>query len=386
MKRVLLILVALCLLLCACNSQPEETQPSMAHNTEPTVPATTEATVPPTTQAPTEPATEPSTAPSTEPNQPSELLYTHPLTGEKLAQPATARPVAVVINNIRSAQPMHGIGQADVLFEITAEGGGTITRMLGIFTDLENVETIGSIRSARTYLISLGRSFDAPIIHCGASKYGYEEFTTTKWSHLDEIYSGGYFYRNQERIKAGYATEHTLFANGSDLMKGLKDKGIKLSYDSEADFGFSFTENVDLGGESAKEISFRFYSNGKGTTLSYDEATGMYHITQTWYEGTDRTELLADANTGEAVPFRNAFILHAKTTTDGYRMFATLTGEGKGYYACGGQIIPVIWHRDSISDPFYFTLEDGTPVSLGVGKTYIGILPSSGSLEALTYK
>ena len=57
------------------------------------------------------------------------------------------RPVAVMFNNLKAAQPQVGIAQADVIYEITAEGG--LNRMLGPYQTLERVGTLGSIRSPR---------------------------------------------------------------------------------------------------------------------------------------------------------------------------------------------------------------------------------------------
>lgn len=140
MKRLLVLLLAACALLYACGAQP-----SLFHREDPgeTTPPTTAPTVPGETTGPTEPP---------------EAAYRHPLTGAPLDAPFAGRCTAVVINNIRQAQPLYGIGQADVLYEIIAEGGGSITRCLGIFSEIGSVEKIGSIRSARTYLVDLARA------------------------------------------------------------------------------------------------------------------------------------------------------------------------------------------------------------------------------------
>ena len=61
--------------------------------------------------------------------------YYAPLTGEQLsAKPENTRPFAVMINNIVYAQPQVGISNADIIYEIPAEGG--ITRMMAIFSHL----------------------------------------------------------------------------------------------------------------------------------------------------------------------------------------------------------------------------------------------------------
>ena len=83
--------------------------------------------------------------------------YYAPLTGEPLSsKPANTRPFAVMINNIVFAQPQVGISNADMIYEIPAEGG--ITRMMAIFSHLYDVESVGSIRSLRPYYLSVALS------------------------------------------------------------------------------------------------------------------------------------------------------------------------------------------------------------------------------------
>ena len=89
MKKALAILLCMCLFLGACGKQPENTDPTTVPST---AAPTTETTIAPTTEATTEPATVPTT-------EPVVLNYRHPITGEPMAEPLTARPVAVVTNN-----------------------------------------------------------------------------------------------------------------------------------------------------------------------------------------------------------------------------------------------------------------------------------------------
>ena len=69
------------------------------------------------------------------------------------------RPFAVMINNIRVATPQCGISKADIIFETLAEGG--LTRLMAVYQDIEDVGTIGSVRSARPYYIDIAMGFDA---------------------------------------------------------------------------------------------------------------------------------------------------------------------------------------------------------------------------------
>jgi hypothetical protein len=374
MKRLMILLLAL-VLLCGCQTNPGVTEPS----TVPTVPTTQPVTTPATTQPTTEPATEPATEPVTEPATEPVVLYRNPLTGEALEEPVTKRPYAMVINNIRAAQPLHGIGQADMLFEIVAEGGGSITRCVALYHDPAGVEKIGSIRSARTYLIDIARAYDAIFVHAGWSEYAQDLLGKSHWPFLNGLFgdAGSYFYRDRDRINAGYSLEHTYFTTGNGVIEYAQAK--KYRTDSKFDsYGLTFTADGTPAGKEASSITLSFYKNGKGTRMDYDAQDGCYYGTQLW---SSHTGEFLDANTDVKVPFENVVILYARTTTDGYRMFADLVGSGKGYFACGGKIVPILWSRNTETAPFVYTLEDGTPVELGIGKTYVGIIPKGSPVE-----
>lgn len=368
-----LICLTLCLLvLCGCSTaEAPETQGA----TTPSI------TNPPTeaTQAPTEPPTVPPTEVPTDPIVTPGLQLRHPLNGAPIDQPVMNRPFAVVINNIYDAQPLHGISQADIFYEIVAEGGGTITRCLAIYTDPGSVPKIGSVRSARTYFLTLTRAYDAILVHAGGSDYAYDELRQGDYAHMDGRLEYGHndtFYRDQQRLDAGYALEHTLFTSGESILELAVKKGLAITYDYPLDVKLQFEEEVQLSGSSAKTITLHFLSErGKGTILTYDETLGQYGMTQEFYG--EYLLPLQDANNEEPVCFSNVLILHAKTSSDGYRMFAQLTGEGTGYFACNGQAVPITWHRESEDTPFTYRFTDGTPITLQTGRTYIGIVSTN---------
>ena len=74
-------------------------------------------------------------APVEEPDrsqEPEEPVYPYaaPLTGEGLTEDVSGRrPIAIMLNNLSKALPQAGVAQADVIYEIVAEGG--ITRGWG---------------------------------------------------------------------------------------------------------------------------------------------------------------------------------------------------------------------------------------------------------------
>ena len=352
MKRIFTLLLALSLLftLCACGGD-----------------------------APTEPSTEPTDAPTTEATEPP-VLYRNPLNGEPMDAPYEGRPVAIVINNQIDALPQFGISEADLMYELEVEGD--ITRYMAIFSDLSDVGSIGPVRSDRVFFNNIALSFDAPIVHCGGSDFalkGHIDETGTKinnWQHINEAFNGSYFFRDYERSRNGYSWEHTLFTSGAQMIQAMEDKGYDKHSDtfleqqtSELYYGLQFDDEIELNGETANHVTAVFRL-GKTTGFTYDPETGLYSASQYKKEH-------LDAGAGKCVTYKNLLILYTskwgKADTSYVRSFYDLLGEGTGYFACNGQIIPIRWYRDNYRSSFTYTLEDGTPLVMGVGSTYVGI-------------
>ena len=378
MKRVLILVLAITLiLLCSCSKPVDETLPATVPTQETTNPPTDPPTNPPT-DAPTDPTEEPTEAPTEPP-----VLYRNPLTGEPLDALTTDRPVCVVFNNSRAAMPQHGVGQADILYETLIEGE---TRCMGVFYNLSAAtQPLGSIRSARRDFIRLAMGYDAIYVHGGQSsgEYGAKEyFAATGWDHIDGVQgsgSGNYYYRTRQD---SYALEHTLFIKPADAIAYAKKMNCTMSRDESVDFGWEFSDEIDLAGTTANKVTVWFNMSQthstkwhKSTTMNYNETTGLYEAYQ---HGAN----YIDGNTGETLTFRNVLILHMNIKTlDNSLMKIDVVGSGKGYFACNGQIIPILWSRTSEYDNYVYTLEDGTPLTLGVGKTYVALIPINGHVE-----
>ena len=331
-----------------------------------------EPTTVPTTTAPVE-TTEESVPETTEAKE-----LRHPLNGELLEEPFVGRTVAVVTPNDSAALPQHGLSNADVIYEIEAEGG--VTRCLTLYTDLSFEEKIGPIRSSRTYFNNVAVSYNAPIVHCGGSPGGrkgrYDDSGTKikKWQHIDEMANYGYFYRDSDRSSAGYAYEYTLFTKGEKLIACMREKKYKTKA-TDVDYGFSFNEMPEIVGgadASAVTVAFRGY---KKTYMTLNSETGLY-------EGYQLGRNWVDGNTNEVLAFRNLIVLKAQQWHDNenYRTYYDLIGEGEGYYACDGKIIPIKWTREKLKGPFSYTDMEGNPITLGVGKTYVALTSLEGTV------
>lgn len=340
MKRYLAILLALALVLCSACGGTKSEAPELSNNK----------------------------------NDTQKEVYYAPLTGEELeSAPANTRPYAVMINNIIYAQPQVGVGSADMIYEIPAEGG--ITRMMAIFSDLSDLESIGSIRSLRPYYLSVALSYDAIVIHGGGSEQAYSDVKTYNTDNLDGVRdakaSSAIFYRDSSRGQ--YGSEHTLFFHGTKVADLVQDYGFRTEHDSSYKTGLNFSDDAVsqcTGDAGTVKVTF---NTSKSTQFTYQPDSGKYTAVQ-------YNDDYKDGATGEKVTFSNVLILSAAMrTVDSYgRLAVDLVGSGDGYLACGGKYVPIKWSRSSINDCFTYTLADGTPLNLARGTTYVGVIPTDG--------
>lgn len=312
---------------------------------------------------------EPRPEPEPEPYVPSGI---NPLTGEPMeSKYENNRPVAVMLNNLKAAQPQLGISQADIIYEAPAEGG--ITRMLGVYQSLEGVGNLGSIRSARSYYLELALGLDALFVHAGGSPGAYRDLPAWGVDNMDGVRGRSdaeIFWRDAERRKSkGY--EHSLLTSGERILDYLSEG----HFPTEHERGYVYTQafvpdGTPRDGVPAEHVKLRF-SEYKTGTFDYDSEMGKYLVGQYGKE-------YVDGNTGEQVAVTNLLVLETKISVisgdpEG-RLDVRLTGEGEGTYFCGGKSVPIRWSKADRNSPFVYTLEGGKLLALGQGESYVCII------------
>ncbi len=359
MKRAICLFSALLLLLtAACGDTTGE----------PT--ATPEATPAPEITATPEPTPEPT---------PESIR--EPLTGLPCDQDVSAlRPVAVMLNNLKAALPQQGNSQADIIYEVLAEGG--ITRMLGVYQHPEKVGLIGSVRSARQYYWELAQGHDAVYIHAGGSPEFYETKSRLGLFTVDGVngsyaYAGaGMFWRDRERIPGHrYAVEHSLLTSG-EAIAAMLSKEDKTAHAEGYQYEMAFADDgTPAGGQNALTVTVPF-SNYKSGVFRYDAATGLYAVEeygQPYLDGNDNTQ----------VAVTNLIVAQTTcTVVDGSGRIKVDLSSGSGWFACGGKIVPITWQKGDASQQLRYFNEDGSPLTLGRGKSYVCIIPTNRTVTA----
>lgn len=359
MKKWIAILLACAMLfaLCACgggNAEPEDSQelPPVVEDE-------------PSSQV----QTEPEEAPEPEPEDESSATgYINPLTGEATETDISAnRPIAVMLNTLKKALPQSGNGSADMLMEITEEGG--ITRVMAVFQDPTGVGTIGTVRSTREYFSFMAMGFDAIFCHCGGSSFGIGALERNNYATLNQFYNGDLYWRDSYRQEnVGY--EHSLYTSSDNLQSYLAETTkIRTTHEESFSSPYTFTaDGTPADGQSAGQVDVSF-SGYKQTHFTYDASTGKYNVA--FFEN----EPYMDANTNTQVAVTNVIVVVTEQSTkeDGQRQEYDLS-SGTGYFACGGKYIAINWAKGGETDPLIFTNTDGTQLDLGVGSTYICVV------------
>ncbi|MBR6556594.1 MAG: DUF3048 domain-containing protein [Clostridia bacterium] len=374
MKKYAFLLLAVFLLaaLAGCGTDtPSESPSSVSESVEPS----SEAEVTPTVSEPA-PSAEPTAAPTPD-NFTMKVLQApavaNPLTG-LAAKSADARPVAVMINNLKKALPQHGLKDADIVYEIPAEGG--VTRLLAIYNDISAAGVIGSVRSSRPIFIDVASSYDAIYVHHGGSPEAYTMLDAGAVYNLDGMkLEGSVFYRDANRRKTmGY--EHSSMTTGAKISAKLQKSGVRMTGKAAGTaFRFSYNDLVPAGA-AAEKVSVKTGSYTSEYEFLPDYGTYM------------RTEhgWSSDANGTGKLDFRNVFVLQMKYSVisgdSKGRLDFNNFSSGKGYYITNGRMQEITWKWASAASRMKFYAADGTELSVNAGKSMIHFVSSLSNVTA----
>lgn len=329
--------------------------------------------------------------------EPEIVLNRNPLTGlEKTADyPNGKRPVAVMVNNIKSstgndAFPQWGIGSADLIYEMVTEGG--ITRLMAVFSDYSKMPTVGPVRSARDQHVQLMMPYQALYVHEGGSIFAkhmlgedgyYDENDYSTYNYkAQDLYNSNPFLNttvvkwDQNRIAEGRNREMCAYTNG-EMVSNAVANGADDAFEPKPIFNFvSYLEPERTPTAGTADSMFFQFSSSYYAGFNYDAATGTYKKTNT------KGEPHIDGNTGEQLEFKNVLLLFSDIqpySSLGYDAGMLVHVEysygGLGYYFTNGHYEPIRWLKGLPNEPLRIVDNGGNEIDVEIncGKTYIGI-------------
>lgn len=362
-KKLLASVIVAVTFLTACGSNSEESSPSSIQSMEPvTIMESTPAPAP--TEAPT---------PTPESEESREGMYRSELTNEWIDESIKdQRPIAVMVDNEKTALPHYGLTEADIVYEMmNSTLNDRITRFMAIVKDWGKIEQFGSIRSVRSTNIYLVGEWNAVLCHDGGPFYATD---LIKEKDYCENFSGTF-----GRVNNGKPREFTEYILTGDLEKNFKNKKYSIEYNDDypgPHYTFSNQEIVFSDADKASdcvEIKLPFKHNG--STLKYNETTGTYD----YYEYGEAH--LDPQHDNAQLTFKNLLIQSCdfiQLDQNGYMVYDIIDPSGNpGYYITNGKLIEVTWKKTSDTAPTqYFNKATGEEIELNTGKTYIAIVPS----------
>lgn len=293
--------------------------------------------------------------------------YVCPLTGigvEK-EEDIKYRPVAVMIDNERSARPQSGIGDADIVYEMPVEGN--ITRYMAIYHHTPS-EKIGPVRSARPYFIDKALEFGAIYVHCGGSPQAFKDIKDLKVDDFDDLEGTPVYWRSTDR-----KMPHNLYTNTKFIREVAQTK--KLEKDSAPKY-FKFSD----------EFFIPDGGNGQKVVINYDKnykISYIYNNDEKVYYRQINGDNMKDKETLREIKTTNIIIekVGVKVLDSVGRLGLNNIGKGRGYLLTGGKLIEVEWSKSSRSGKTTYNNLKGEEITINKGTTWIQIVSDNTKIE-----
>jgi hypothetical protein len=280
-------------------------------------------------------------------------LIRMPLTGEVLGS-VTAIPdrpaLAVKFDNHPRARPQAGLNEADIIFEENVEN---LTRFAAVFHSTD-AEMIGPIRSGRSQDIAILSAFDRPLFAWSGGNDGVRRLVrNSDLVDLDAGRTSGYYRRT------GRSAPHNLYSSTEALWVHAPE-GAQAPPQV---FEYLGPEGV-VDGSAAQVL--RVSMDGLQIRWDYDAEARVYLRFQNdqAHQTESSGQVRADTVIVMAVDYR-------PSAADPNSPEAQLTGSGPVVVMSGGLVRTGTWMRDAPSEPYRFLLENGEPLLLSPGRTFV---------------
>jgi hypothetical protein len=320
-------------------------------------------------------ATGASTPTSTPPPSPTSTVDTRPrapLTGQLIIGSTSLdqAAVAVKVSDVASAHPQAGVNAADIVF--VEPNGISYTRLCAVFHS-RFPELVGPVRSIRPVDVPL-LSPMKPVFGNTAAARWVMHYVAAHADTVENLYS---FKVGVHGTEAYYtmphrARVHSVFCRPDELRK-LAVSMTAPPMQPYLPFAIGDEQvSTELSGEPARAVSVPW---GPGDTFNtgyvYDPSSGRYLRNEPFGK-----HILMD---GHRVTTDNVLIVRAKWMMD--KIYAgggapdpvvdIINGHGTFFYLHKGTSVKGTWTKGAITDLFQFTLDDGSPLRIAPGRTFM---------------
>lgn len=300
----------------------------------------------------------------------AEEIQVAPLTGEVVEEEVTQRPIVVTVNNHPQARPQSGLAEADIIYEMLAEGN--VTRFLAVYQSTLP-EKVGPVRSARSYFVDLAKAYDAFYIAHGYSPEAKSMLSNNVVDNINGMnYDGTLFTRSADRV-----APHNSYISSENILKGAEKVGASMNYSEKVVQAFYEPDERGKIGIETSQVDV-YYGNNNSFHNTY-----VYDHQNNHYERQSAGETTKDMLTGDALTFANVlfFEMNHKTIDNEGRQDIDLTSGGNAYVFQNGYLREVKWaNKEGIP---MAVEESGELVKLVPGKSWVHFVPTSPGLQAM---
>lgn len=299
------------------------------------------------------------------------------------------RPLGIMVENHEESKPQSGLSDADVIYEAVAEGG--ITRLLVVYY-CGNAETIGPVRSARTYFVDFISEYgDRPLYaHVGGANTpgpanALGQIDDYGWNGENDLnqFSIGFptFWRDYERLGREVATEHTMYSTTQKLWEAGKKRGYTEINDKGIRWDETFKKwlfKEDIAASSRPKsfsASFIFWKGYDAYSVKW-----VYDPVANNYKRFNGGAPHLDKNNNQQLTAKNVVLMFTteENANDGYEnnlhLLYSTEGSGKMVLLEDGQKIEGQWFKkDRLSRTKLIDI-NGKEIEFNRGKIWIEVL------------
>ncbi len=245
---------------------------------------------------------------------------------------ADSYPIAVILDNDPNARPQAGLSQAQLVYEAKVESG--ITRLMAVFTNIDDIKEIGSVRSARPYFLDWAEGLDALFVHVGGSPKALTRIVNENILNLNEFFQGKYFWRSDN-----FRAPHNAYTSGENILKYLERiKAEHKNYDS-----WQYKEDAKEDKRAVEQeiaIDYSVFDFNVRWVYNKDENNYIRYLGGILHKDRNEAQIIA----------KNIVILYVNSEvldTELRRKLDTI-GSDKAIYCFDGKCEEGIWRKTAI--------------------------------------
>ncbi|KRC60645.1 hypothetical protein ASE14_06555 [Agromyces sp. Root81] len=286
-----------------------------------------------------------------------------PLRGTAAEASSLAHPsIAVKIDNHEEARPQIALNRTDIVFEELVEGG--LTRYVAVWHS-DVPDEVGPVRSIRPMDPDIASPLGGIIAYSG----GQDQFVammmaTPLVNIVFDFDDTGLFYRADER-----PGPHDVILRSAEAVSrnaSLAPPPVQFHYGTADPLAAPALAAVPT---SRIELVF---SDGRFPAWDWDAAASVWLRSQ---EGSPDAEA-----SGERVRATN--VVTVRVAIDGSYGEVPKTvmiGSGEAWVSVAGRTAHGTWSKDAAGSPITLTADDGSPLRLAPGNTWVELVPGEGS-------